>query len=370
MAKGDRIQNEFYEYRDADTGKRVVRLTTPDHVNHHEYFYYKMVTNDNRNLIYASERNGERQLYQMDLRDGSAVQLTEGAGTSDFGAFLSPDDQYLFYSQNGRFFRMERASLQSELYYEVPQGWLGSDPSLRADGKSLVMTQMDGRDQIKAAGNWDFFEPQWATKPHCRMVVVDIENKTDKVVYDTRCWLGHAQFRPGPTNEDILFCHEGPWNRIDARLWLMKSDGSGVRCARPQHNEVVTHEFWLNDGSRFAFVRADRVGGEAETIRLINPDTLEEEILMECSGLKHFITNADDSLIVGDGELPGKPFIYLVDLRKKEERPLCRHDTRWKNYGNNQDAHAHPAFSPDGSFVIFTSDREGLPCIYQCFLDA
>jgi oligogalacturonide lyase len=90
----------------------------------------------------------------------------------------------------------------------------------------------------------------------------------------------------------------------------------------------------------------------------------KEEYIMDCSVFCHCITSPDNRLMVGDGQDPALPYLYLEDLEKKEETILCRHDTSWKTYGTTQDAHPHPAFTPDGKKVIFSSDRDGLPGIY------
>ncbi|NSW91849.1 MAG: hypothetical protein HPY74_14470 [Firmicutes bacterium] len=52
-------------------------------------------------------------------------------------------------------------------------------------------------------------------------------------------------------------------------------------------------------------------------------------------------------------------------MNKRCEYKLCSHGTSWKSYGNNQDAHPYPAFWSDGRSIIFTSDMDGLPCIYN-----
>ncbi|OXM83398.1 oligogalacturonate lyase family protein [Paenibacillus rigui] len=367
MAKGEKVGNRFHRYSDAYTGQEVIRLTEPGHVNHHPYFYYKMVTNDNRYLIYASDRDGQRNLYQMNLNNGSALQLTEGAGIHDFSCSLTSDDRYVIFCREQQVVRLDLESLREECLYETPSGWKSNaNPALSSDDRYLVLTEMNERDVIPSQGDWSTFEPQWATKPHCRIVYVDIRQKTSHIVHEElNCWLGHPQLRPNDSST-ILFCHEGPWNRIDARLWLIQSDGSNLRCARPQtRQELITHEYWLADGSRFAFVYRDHEQGKRESIRFIDPASLEEEVWMECSKYCHFISNARHTLIVGDGQSKDEPFIYLVDVEKRKEERLCSHGTSWKSYGNTQDAHPHPAFSPDGTFIVFTSDWEGSPCIYR-----
>lgn len=368
MAKGDVIRHTLYTYSDPYTGAAVTRLTEPDTVSHHLYFYHKMMTNDSRYLIYSSLRDGRRNLYRMDMTDGTAVQLTDADDVSDFSATLTSDDRFLIVTTRRRLIRMDMGTLAEEPFYEMPDGWNKGDISLSSDDRYIVTAQMDRRDEVRRKDGWDFFRPQCEAKPRCRLVVIDARSGEARTILEQRCWLGHAQFRPHD-NGTILFCHEGPWDMIDARLWLIGSDGKNLRCAREQHHVVMTHEFWLADGSRFGYVYRETDGPERETVRFIDPDTLEEEIMMECSRYKHFIANRAGTKLVGDGELPGKHFIYVADLPTRAEAPLCWHGSQWKSYGSVQDAHPHPAFSPDGRFVIFTTDREGVPCIYRAMLD-
>ena len=81
MAIKDKIQNQFSSYTDPYTGVTVKRLTAPDHVSHHMYFYNKMTTKEGKTLIYCAELPNkekgkkERQHYLMDHETGEAVQI-------------------------------------------------------------------------------------------------------------------------------------------------------------------------------------------------------------------------------------------------------------------------------------------------------
>lgn len=60
--------------------------------------------------------------------------------------------------------------------------------------------------------------------------------------------------------------------------------------------------FWLPDGSKFAYVYRETTGDKIENIRLMDPETLKEEILMPCSPFAHFICDKKNEYMVGDSQ--------------------------------------------------------------------
>lgn len=78
---------------------------------------------------------------------------------------------------------------------------------------------------------------------------------------------------------------------------------------------------------------------------MMRPETLEEELFMPCLPYAHFICDRQRRWFVGDcqgqetpihlqtGEGRGQEvrndFIYLVDIARKKEIPLCYHGTSW-----------------------------------------
>jgi oligogalacturonide lyase len=390
MAKNDITKHEFYEYIDEYTGKTVTRLTSPENLCHHPYFYNNLFTKDSKHIIYAIEKCGIRDFYKMNIESGVSIQLTEGGGIHDFSANLSNDDKFLYFRKGNNIIKMSMASLEEEIIYSTPEGWSGyHNPGISSDEKFIATMELFNEDKLNFETGWSNFEKQWAKRPRCRLVYIDVDNRAGKVIYEENCWLGHPQIRPHD-NKTVSFCHEGPAHKIDARLWLINSDGSNMRCARPQkENEMITHEYWLSDGSRIAYVyrMQDKVGKSTEElvdpetfmpkeesgqlkekIMLLNPETLEEDFLMECSKYCHFISDKTNRRIVGDGQLPDQHFIYLIDVTARSEERLCSHGSSWKAYGTSQDSHPHPAFSPDGRKVVFTSDMHGLPSIYLTYI--
>lgn len=391
MPIGSKGKVTFSSYTDEYTGVKVRRLTDPTVLSHHMYFYNRMMTADGGKLLICQELSEGRQIYLLDTATGDTLQLTEGTNLSDDSGILANDENTVFYVQDGKVFSIKIDSLKKELIYEAPKGYGIGNVGIGSDNKYLVFTETEKSTTAPVGNNWNFFAANCLAKPHCRITMVEIETKKSKMVLEDNCWFGHAQLRPGD-NDTILFCHEGPYDLIDARLWLVQSDGSNLRCCKEQPNDLIlTHEFWLPDGSKLAFVYRETTGDKIENIRMIDPVTMEETILMPCSPFAHFICDKECKYMVGDSQGIDKPihlltmeeieadrkagiirndFIYIIDVEKREEKKLCYHGTSWLAvHGSTQDAHPHPCFSEDNSKVIFVSDREGKPCVYCVEID-
>jgi oligogalacturonide lyase len=338
-----------------------------------------MFSSDSRYLLYSQEEEKQRSIRMLDLETGESRPLV-GPGkpgeapVADFSQNFSVDEKSIFYNREGRIIRLDLDSLKEDIIYEPPPEWKGyTNPSLSSDDHFIISVELLREDSVRDTANWDSFEPQWRKNPRCRLVLIDAEKGSSQVIHEEKLWLGHPQFRPRHNN-DISYCHEGPATLIDARLWFIHADGTGLRCLHDQkRDEIITHEFWLADGSKLGFVYRKTEGASPENretqkveqkVFYIDTDAFLEEFIMDCSVYCHSMTNADNTLMTGDGQLREKPYIYLANLQDKSETILCRHDTSWKSYGNTQDAHPHPAFSPDGKKIVFSSDRDGLPGIY------
>lgn len=282
MAIGDLLHQTPVTTPDPYTGCPVTRLTPPDHTSHHMYFYNRMVTSDSSRLLYCAEINGRRNLYLMELATGDAVQLTEGDALDDYGAMISADDKSVYYQQDRKVWKLDLATLQRTCLYAAPDGWDCGNWGMSDDNRYLVMTETrrDTLPDLTGKKGWEFFPLTCAAKPLCHIVYLDTQTGEHHIVVEDRCWFGHAQLRPGDP-DTILFCHEGPYDMIDARLWLIQSDGSRYRCARPQPKDVIiTHEFWMPTGDRLAYVYRKADDGSTETIRMMRPETLEEELFI------------------------------------------------------------------------------------------
>ncbi len=368
---------EFVTHEDPDTGARVTRLTPPDVTCHRNYFYQKCFTNDGTKLMFGGEFGPQPSpnwnLHLLDLPTQTAIQLTDGAGENTFGAFMSPDDRFIYFVRGDRnLIRLELATLKEEVAYVVPEGWVGYGTWVA----NSACTKMVGI-EIAAAdwfplNTWQKFTEMFHRKPLCRLFSVDLQTGQRSVILEQRGWLGHPQYRPFDDNT-VAYCHEGPHDLIDARMWFINEDGTNRRCGKAHTDgESCTHEFWVPDGSAMIYVSYNEKSPE-RWIYSLDPVTLENKLLTAMPQCSHLMSNHDGTLIVGDGcgkassgdneMLVGDPYLHLFDLRAGSghatTHPIARHDSGWDVYKDNrQVTHPHPSFTPDEKQVLFSCDAE------------
>jgi oligogalacturonide lyase len=379
MGKGSIQQLAFHAYHDADTGVRVTRLTPPDVACPRNYFYQKCFTNDGRQLLFGGEFDGVFNLWLLDLATAQARQLTEGKGDNYHGAFLSPDDRHAYYMKaRERMMCVDLATLAEREVYRVPEGWRGSGtwvPNSACTRLAAIETWAD--DVVEAASGWERFRLQFERQPRQRLLSIDIASGAARVVHEEQRYIGHAMYRPGD-DHTMGFCHEGPHDLVDARMWFIDEDGRNLRRVREHApGEACMHEFWVPDGSRLMWVSYVK-GAQQRFIWAADPVSLACEEIMAMPPCAHLMSNADGSLLVGDGAgqlgdvadkdghaFEADPYIHLFDLKARSHRPVCRHDTSWGEYrGSTQTTHPHPSFTPDGRQVLFASDRDGKVALY------
>jgi oligogalacturonide lyase len=389
MSKHTRRQLQFATHIDRDTGASVTRLTPLDVTCHRNYFYQKCFSNDGSKLLFAGEFGPQPSphwnYHWLDLQTQEAVQLTDQKGENTFGGFLSPDDQFLYFVRAERqLIRLHLADLHEDVVYTVPEGWVGYGTWVA----NSACTRMVGI-EIAAAdwfplSDWQKFHDMFRAKPRCRLIRIELTGPRAgqrDVILEKDGWLGHPQYRPFDDNT-VAYCHEGPHDLVDARMWFVNEDGSNVRCGKKHlEGEACTHEFWVPNGSAMIYV--SYLKGQTERwICSLDPVTLADTRLALMPPCSHLMSNFDGSKLVGDGcgspadvadagahSITTDPYLHLFTLNAQDgalpTQRIARHDSSWRVYkGNRQVTHPHPSFTPDETQVLFSADAEGEPALY------
>jgi oligogalacturonide lyase len=276
MSKHTRRSMPFDVRTDPDTGARVTRLTPREVTCHRNYFYQKCFTNDGKRLLFAGEFGGVQSgpttgdtgipnwnYHLLDLESQTALQLTEGARENTFGGFLSPDDKYLYFVRADRnLIRLHLDTLAEDVAYTVPEGWVGYGTWVANSACTRMVGIEIHADDWFPLSDWKKFAEMFHAKPRCRLFSIDLATGQRTVILEEQRWLGHPQYRPFD-DRTVAYCHEGPHDLVDARMWFIDEDGTNRRCGKVHApGESCTHEFWVPDGSAMIYVsytRGERV---------------------------------------------------------------------------------------------------------------
>jgi oligogalacturonide lyase len=352
VAIGTRLPAEKKVLRDERTGAVIWQLTDAPCVNHAPYFLNPAWAGPRHDmLIITSYRDGSPNLYGIQLPDGEIVQLTTRGDLSPWSACVSPDGRRVFYTGGAQLRAVEVGTFREEVLAEVPAAsWLGNC-SIRPDGREvLTATQRNGRHALLA---------------------VRTDGSGSRVIWEADRLIAHAQW--SPDGRTILFASDLP------RMWLIESDGTNPRPLRNQtRQEWITHESWRNNEEIIftlwphALKGMRRDGTGERTIAAFN--------------CWHPAPSPDGKWVICDTTLPDIG-LHLIDAVTGDHSPVCYPQASckgtqwaepepiwegsvWEEAYGPQWTHPHPAFSPDGRAVTYTSDRTGHPQVYLVFVDS
>lgn len=202
-----------------------------------------------------------------------------------------------------------------------------------------------------------------------------------------RCtdWLGHLQF--SPTDPGLLmFCHEGPWHKVN-RIWTIRTDGSHLKLIhqRTMVMEIAGHEFWSADGSTIWYDLQTPRGEDfwVAGYNVTNGMRTWYHLQRDEWGV-HFNVSPDGKLFSSDGgddqmvaHADNGKWMYLFYPELIEDRSAGNIDTsklikagvfhseRLVNMAKHDYAlEPNGMFSPDMKWLIFRSNMSGANQVY------
>ncbi|WP_246079667.1 oligogalacturonate lyase family protein [Paenibacillus piri] len=306
-------------------------------------------------------------LYGVHVQSGEIRQLTDLSGRNGISVCLNPQGTEAFYRCSDRVIKLDLATLEETMLYEAPPGYHLGQLSCTSDGSHVITVLSEDLSQsirIDLGNGYVGHREIMEAKPDCRIIRIPAQGSQAQaeILFQDYNWIGHIN--TSPTNPGLItFCHEGPWQLVDHRIWgydLASGKAWKIR-ERKEEREMVGHEYWMQDGESIGYhgFRADGTG----FIGRIKPDNTGLEEVEFAFRNWHAHSN-DFSRVVADGRSPLTVMVYW----KKERdggftRPkiLCEHRCSF----HVQNVHAHPRFSPDGSRLLFTTDKNGYGNLYM-----
>ncbi|MGC9395504.1 MAG: oligogalacturonate lyase family protein [Anaerolineae bacterium] len=373
MTKGRTYQDPQFRYIDQYSNREILQLT--NYLGHSNHFYFTDPCwfNNNRSMVFTSDRENQSNLFRYDLDTGLITQMTDLKGDGRPGGCVSLENNALYFWWQNVLYEIDLDSLEERVITEMAAPMLPrgrANPT--ADGKYICTMLMEDQpeDTSRISFSYSRFREYFHLKPLTQILRIEIATGKMDVIHEDRRYMGHVNTSPVlPTI--LTFCHEGPWNWIDQRIWGLNIQTGETWKIRPQHGDYsIGHEYWFADGKHIGYHGRPRDESGKHVFGHIlwdNTECVEDHFPFHST---HF-HSLDEHLIVGDGtaafvftsESAARPYIQLFKWdgeRYVGPRILAYHRSTF----NNQHAHCHPRFTPDGKAVLYTSDLTAYSNMY------
>lgn len=393
MSKGRVYSDGAFSYIDPKSGRRVHRLTSYRGHSSHLYFTDPCWIDGGRSFVFVSDREGRSNLFRYDFpaegaSGGAITQLTNLAGSNlenervfdnrPQGAYSEVNGKY-YYWWRSKLYELDVQTLAERIVFEAdPRKVLGIHATTSADGRYLCNTLRDRVESDLPELEYPYFKfgELHPLQPPTQIIRVEIATGACEVVHEERCFITHVNH--SPTLPEILtFCHEGPWNLVEQRIWGLNIRSGAVWKIRPQDDGrySIGHEYWFADGIHVGYhghPRPDANAGVEHVYGYAKWDNSEGFETRFPFHSTHFASN-DAELLVGDGtaalptgapwEVSAQPYIQLfrrAGAGYAGPKLLAVHRSTF----NHQHSHCHPRFTPDGSNVVYVTDATGYANVY------
>jgi oligogalacturonide lyase len=358
---------EWKTFEDQKTGLPVRQLTNYKGHSHHLYFTNPGWYDNGRKLLLGSDRDNLTTLMSLDMRSGELLQLTDKplppppAESSFLFTCVNPIRAEAYFWRGSELAALDLNTLEERVIYRAPDGFFVNMLNCTADGKYVctgIFEDLSDQFTVDLLHGYVGFHEYHAAHPLSQIVRVATDGSGAEIVWEENYWIGHVN--TSPTQPHLLsFCHEGPWEKVDQRIWGLDLNSGKTWKIRPtEPGDRIGHEYWLADGESLGY--HGHIGGQPVFGFVRYDNTQHQEALMKEDSW-HFFSNTRE-FIVGDG-IGTYPYLLLWRWRNEEIEPariLCRHRCSF----HTQQTHVHPRFSADGSQVLFTSDNTGYGQLY------
>ncbi|MFZ4397214.1 MAG: TolB family protein [Kiritimatiellia bacterium] len=380
---------EARQFMDPRSGVRVRQVTSHPSLHHHPFYYLPAYDDAMTRLFFVSHRTGRPEIWCEIRATGELQQLTDQPDLGEWSVHPSHDGRFVYYTAGSVACRVSCDDGTTERVADF--GALAGREAGMV-GAAMGTTTLSHDDRY------------WAVPVKIgagfRFIVIDTSSGAQQTILEAPT-IGHPEFYP---SDNTLLRYAGSYKQ---RIWVINRDGTGNRLVydrrplgKPNQYEWIVHETW-NPG------RTRRTGSPlTPDTRHLTPEIITANWPRGCIGIDidtgavrpvcafnawHPSINRQGTLMCTDTVFPdiglqlfnprdgvGEPRTLCFPEATNEGRHWntdhCPYDDedyqqgKWKVYAP-QHTHPHPAFSPDGRFVVYTSDRTGHSQVFEVELD-
>ncbi len=356
---------------DRRTGREIWKIT-PDGAGYLADYMYKInFTPDEKYLDLQSNRGGGWQTYRYTLASGELVQLTDSPVDPDATApgkaalrcaNINPVTYELFYIQGTAIHAVHLESLEDRVIVNCRDmaGFRKLNGSLHFshDGRFLVVAYDTVQEKVG-------------------ILRVDCRSGAAETVY----------VRPENSMQHLQYVHSG----YDLLSFSAAPDYQQEWDAPPQKRArtylldltvgeekpllvmpppcTATHEYWGPTGDRIYYHKKTRPTWTPTWLCVLDRHTMQEREIFRTDEFKlgHSFVDKDETFIVTDVQNPNDNPLIKVDIATGKPEILCWPDS---TLTDSKLGHVHPSISPQGSYVLYTTDKSGESQVYLVPLKA
>ncbi len=369
---GQPVMMPRHERRDARTGRTVWQITSGPGESVAPYMEAAKWSPDERFLFFMANRTGAWQPYRLELATGQLVRLAQVDGALYRSLAYEPNRNEVYVEQRGTFLAIDAASLAVRLAADF-RPWLGDGVS--GKGRAATLSGDGSRCAISCRDHdgWPIVVIM-ETNGSNRHQVIRLQRNDFAV--------GHLQFNP-TDNHYLSACSDRDrQNHPDEKPFLRAREyhldtrtGSIEPLVLMPPGFRATHCVWGASGKRLYFHR--KTVPTWTPTALCSVDTAGQDLRVHYETnvykLGHCHPDPQENWLVADSQDPDENILMLAHLHRERHTMVCwpnmsinsnRPDERSPDLPAHNDRHTHPAFSPRGNYIVYTSDITGRSQVY------
>jgi len=346
------------------------------------------VSPDGRYVVYSSEESGKQSLWVRQVATNSNVQMIPSAEVSYHGLAFSRDGNYVYYV-------MMQHSTGRSAAYKIPV--LGGTPRKILDNVESGITLSPDNERFA-------FVRFYPTTGEFALMVAKTDASEEKKLASHKASLWFYGQPAWSSDGKVIACALGSLEGgLHYSVVTVALDGAVERRFTKKRWDEVSQLEWLPDGSGLLVKAQERGSMTWQVFQLSYPDgeaTRTTNDLLDYSSLSltndaqllcvvqgdyrgniwilpqgstaraQQVTNGRDEGVVGLAWAPDGRIVYVSSVSGTSDLWLMDRDGKnQKQLTADAAMEFGPVVSPDGKFILFTTDRSGLNSIWRIELD-
>ena len=321
---------EWLRYPDPATELDVLRLTDPAFSSGMTAPHLRQFGKRGDTLLYWSDRNGSRQVFQLALKGGESHQISDASALDPQSIALTSDERAANYFDGPLLLETSLSTLSKRTLHTVPDGFHRTGLAQGFDGSLLFVESRAGISKI-----------QRTTRTGALNTLLELAGEIDDVL--ARPKVGQVLFRVG------------------GAVSLVNFDGSGLKRLNLAAGRTG-HAIWSPSGRSVLYLHIPEDPRELISLRELLVAEESDRLVAKTSQFDSVAANADSSVFVGASRSRASAYVLLLLRVTRRELTLCEHRA-------SDPSMVSPIFSPDSQSVYFCSDRHGHSAVYRFHVD-